>query len=267
MASSSFPDPSAGEDPARSIPGTFPRWRALGEAALTLELGDKLSPAVRAAVQAIDRALSGRLGVGPLTGVIEVVPTFRSLTVIFDPLLTSGDQVAKGVEAVMDRLEDGEVEPPRHWSLPVCYEPTLAPDLIETAQRLGISAAELVRAHCGQAYEVLMLGFLPGFPFLGELVPSLQLPRRATPRVRVPPGSVAVAGAMTAIYPWESPGGWHLIGNCPVPLFDARHSPPVLLQVGDRVTFRPISIDEFAQLETARQGGDLDGARFLDSAA
>ncbi|MBL8447812.1 MAG: 5-oxoprolinase subunit PxpB [Zoogloeaceae bacterium] len=248
------------------MPSPYPRCLPLGEGALTIELGDGLTEDVRARVQGLDRALMDRMAAGGLVGVVEVVPAFRSLTVIFDPLLTDAAAVAAGVQAALTTAADVSAGAGRRsWTLPVCYDASLAPDLAEAAERLRLSVTELIAGHSGQEFEVMMLGFLPGFPFLGELPEALRLPRRTNPRVRVPPGSVAIAGAMTAIYPWESPGGWHLLGNCPVPLFSAARAAPALLAVGDRVRFQAISVDAFVALECERRAGRLDQSRFLES--
>src|SRR5690606_19723136 len=142
--------------------------------------------------------------------------------------------------------------------LPVCYEGEAAPDLAAVAATLGIRVDELIAAHSGTEYRVYMLGFLPGFPFMGDLPAHLRLPRRAQPRVRVPAGSVAIATGLTAIYPWESPGGWHLLGRCPVPLFDARRAAPALLAAGDRVRFTPVSSAECRAIEAGLARGDID---------
>ena len=151
----------------------------------------------------------------------------------------------------------------RHWRLPVCYEGEAAPDLAEVAATLGVDEAEVVALHSGTEYLVYMLGFLPGFPFMGDLPERLRLPRRSQPRVRVPAGSVAIATGLTAIYPWESPGGWHLLGRCPVPLFDARRASPSLLAAGDKVRFTPVSADECRALEAGLRSGDIDPMQWL----
>jgi KipI family sensor histidine kinase inhibitor len=143
----------------------------------------------------------------------------------------------------------------------VAYGGADGPDLEAAARATGLSPAEVVDLHAGTTYAVYMLGFLPGFAFLGDVAPALRLPRRAEPRTRVPRGAVAVAGQQTAVYPQESPGGWNLLGRCPVPLFDARRAPPALLAPGDRITFEPVSPEAFRAAEA-----DLAAGRLLPDA-
>jgi len=229
-----------------------------GDAAFTVEFGDTVDPALLAAVQALDAGIAREQAAGGLAGLIETMPTFRSLTVFFDPLLTGRAEL---IEALQPLLADAEHAPPvdgRHWRLPVCYEGETGPDLAATAAAAGITVDEVVALHSGTEFRVYMLGFMPGFPFMGDLPERLRLPRRTEPRVRVPAGSVAIAGGLTAIYPWESPGGWHLLGRCPVRLFDAASASPSLLAVGDRVHFAPVPMAEFRRLEAGVQAREID---------
>jgi inhibitor of KinA len=237
-----------------------------GDAALTIEFGSVIDPALLASVNALDAAILRLQQAGALPGVIETMPTFRSLTVFFDPLATDRDTVLGVLQPLIAAAEHGSPTDGRHWRLPVCYEGEAAPDLAEVAATLGIDQAEVIALHSGTEYLVYMLGFLPGFPFMGDLPERLRLPRRSQPRVRVPAGSVAIATGLTAIYPWESPGGWHLLGRCPVPLFDARRASPSLLAAGDRVRFVPVSTEECRAIEAAARSADFDPMQWLDSA-
>lgn len=237
-----------------------------GDAALTIEFGSVIDPALLAAVNALDAAILSLQQAGELPGVIETMPTFRSLTVFFDPLTTERSALLVALEPLIAAAEHGRAADGRHWRLPVCYEGEAAPDLAEVAATLGIAAADVIDLHSGTEYLVYMLGFLPGFPFMGDLSERLRLPRRAQPRVRVPAGSVAIATGLTAIYPWESPGGWHLLGRCPVPLFDARRASPSLLAAGDTVRFTPVSAAECRAIEAGLGRGDIDPMQWLESA-
>jgi KipI family sensor histidine kinase inhibitor len=249
-------------DAAPPVGASAPRVLDAGDAAFTVEFGSAIDPALLAAVQTLDHAIARAQQAGGLAGLIETMPTFRSLTVFFDPLVT-------GRRALIDELQPlladaGTAEPveSRHWRLPVCYEGESGPDLAATAQAIGASVDEVIALHSGTEVSVYMLGFLPGFPFMGNLPERLRLPRRTEPRLRVPAGSVAIAGGLTAIYPWESPGGWHLLGRCPVPLFDATRAAPALLAAGDRVRFDPVSAAEFGRLEAAARAGEIDPQRW-----
>jgi inhibitor of KinA len=229
-----------------------PRFLPQGDAALVVEFGDRIDPAVNGRVHALAAALAA----APIAGVTELVPTFRSLCLHYDPLdLDFADLVA----AVRGRLAGlpAMAPPGRRITIPVCYEGDLAPDLAEVAGRTGLAPDDVVRLHAGSAYRVFMLGFLPGFAYMGSLPETLRLPRRASPRVRVPAGSVAIAMEMTAIYPLQSPGGWHLIGSAPTTLFDIAADPPALLRPGDEVRFQPVGRAAFEALRAAWQDGSV----------
>jgi KipI family sensor histidine kinase inhibitor len=236
-----------------------------GDAALTIEFGSVIDPTLLAAVNALDAAILRLQQAGGLAGVIETMPTFRSLTVFFDPLVTDRETLLAVLQPLVAAAEHGAPAAGRHWRLPVCYEGDAAPDLAEVARTLGIGEADVVALHSGTDYLVYMLGFLPGFPFMGDLPSALRLPRRSEPRVRVPAGSVAIATGLTAIYPWESPGGWHLLGRCPVPLFDARRGAPSLLAAGDRVRFTAVGADEYRDIEARLRSGEIAPAYWLDT--
>lgn len=239
----------------------------LGDRALTLEFGDRIDPALLAQVAALDHACATAMAQGRLPGVIETVPTFRSLTVIFDPLVTSRLDLIPALEPLLGGGSATAPTPRRNWRLPVCYEGDFAPDLAGVALRSGLSETAVVEQHMGTHYAVYMLGFLPGFPFMGDVPQTLQLPRRDEPRVKVPAGSVAIANGLTAIYPWESPGGWHLLGHCPVPLFNAHSATPSLLAAGDQVHFAAVDAAEHARIARALEGGDLSPEAFMDAPA
>ena len=222
-----------------------------GDTALTIEFGDRVDRSLLAAVAALDGTLAQAIGKGGLHGVVETVPTFRSLTVIYDPLLTTRDEIEPAIRAAILSSGGTRRRVGRQWQLPVCYGDQIAgcgPDLADLAVACGLPLAEVIRLHAGATYEVYMLGFLPGFAFMGDLPAVLSRPRRSEPRLRVPAGSVATAGTLTAIYPCESPGGWHLIGACPLPLFSAAWPQAALLLPGDRVNFRAIDEAEYGAL-------------------
>jgi inhibitor of KinA len=226
------------------------RFRACGDAALTVEFGDTIDREFSEAVLGLD----GRLRACELAGLIETVPTFRSLLIEYDPLVLSLADVEVAVEAAL-LGERRESRPGRRFELPVCYEPAVAPDLEQVAARAGLDTDGVVRLHTGVDFHVYMIGFLPGFPYMGDLPEPLVQPRRQEPRVRLPAGSVAIATSMTAVYPLESPGGWHLIGRCPVRLFDPGNEPPALLAPGDTVRFTAIDGRELERLSAAAAEG------------
>ncbi len=240
-----------------------PRLLNAGDAAFTIEFGQTIAPDLMAAVQALDVAITRHQEGGHLQGLVETMPTFRSLTVFFDPLLTDQDTLMSELWPLLTSIDPQAPVCGQGWNLPVCYEGECGPDLIATAQTMGTTVDHLIALHTGAEYRVCMIGFLPGFPFMHGLAPAMDLPRRAEPRVRVPAGSVAIAGGLTAIYPWESPGGWHLLGRCPVPLFDASRSSPSLLAPGDRVRFHAVGTDEFQRLHHQLQAGEWNARQWM----
>ncbi|HEV2675245.1 MAG TPA: 5-oxoprolinase subunit PxpB [Aliidongia sp.] len=243
---------------------TLPRFLAAGDAALVVEYGEVIDPVLIAAVQRLDR----RLAAAHVPGVIETVPSFRSLMVHYDPLATSQAQVIAAIQGLEADDPTAASEPGRAWRLPVCYEAGFAPDLADVAAATGLAPEAVTAAHAGNGFTVAVVGFLPGCPFLAALPDNFNLPRRTAPRTRVPAGSVAVAQKLSVIYPTESPGGWHLIGNCPVPLFDARWDRPALLAPADRIRFQPIDAEEHGRILAAARAGDYDPRRdCVDGAA
>lgn len=236
--------------------GAAPRFLALGDSALSIELGDARDRATSARVLAFDEAVSAAVAGGRLPGVIEAVPTFRTLTIHLDPVVTTPAEVADRVRGLIP-MDGAARHGGRRWRLPVCYEGDCAPDLAEVAARIDLAPADVVARHSARTYDIYMLGFLPGFGFMGDVEPVLDLPRRAEPRTRVPAGSVAIAIGLTAIYPFESPGGWHLLGRSPVLLFDLRRAEPALFAPGDTVRFAPVDRAAYDALAARAAAGDL----------
>lgn len=237
-----------------------------GDAAVTIEFGDHISGELVARVVALERALDAARARGELPGVVETVPTFRSLTVLYDPLRTQRALLDPALLALLQQADRAPPAPSRRWRLPVCYGEGFGADLAEVAAATGLAPEAVVRLHSGIEFSVYMLGFMPGFAFMGDLPPALAVPRRREPRLRVPAGSVAITGSLSAVYPWESPGGWSLLGRCPVPLFDAAAATPALLAPGDRVRFEPVSAARFAALQAEVRAGAFASASLLEAA-
>ncbi len=224
----------------------------LADRAITFEFGDEISIDINRYVLVVHHMLKEEISQGHLMGLIETVPTFRSLTVHYDPLKILPAEVEAFIRPYLVKA-DHVLEEANHWDFPCCYDPEFAPDLDEVARLKEVSTDEIIQTHSKVEYDIFMLGFLPGFAFMGVTDPLLQLPRRSEPRTAVPKGSVAIANQLTAVYPSVSPGGWHLLGRMPVPLFDLSRESPTLLAAGDRVKFHPISKVEFLDIEEAIQ--------------
>jgi KipI family sensor histidine kinase inhibitor len=195
-----------------------------------------------------------------LEGVTDLVPSFRSLLVQYDPLVTDAETLIDQISPHLDTTAERSTRSTA-WELPACYDEALAPDLAEVADRLNLTVSQVVDLHSSQEYSVYFLGFLPGCALMGDLPAALELPRRTAPRVRVPAGSLAIAMRLSIVYPLVSPGGWHLIGNCPLQFFDIGAVSPSLLAPGDTVRFKPISPSEHAALSAERADGHLFAAR------
>jgi inhibitor of KinA len=237
-----------------------------GDGAVTIEFGDRIAQDLVARVRALDQVLVAALARGDLPGVVETMPTFRSLTVLYDPLQTRRSALDPVLSALLAQAEHAPLASGRRWRLPVCYGGGFGADLADVAAATGLSADEVVQRHAGCEFSVYMIGFMPGFPFMGDLPAALNMPRRQEPRLRVPAGSVAITGSLTAIYPWQSPGGWQLIGRCPVPLFDAAAPAPSLLAPGDTVCFEAVTPARLAELETAIAAGELTPTAWQEAA-
>jgi inhibitor of KinA len=222
------------------------RFLSAGDRALVVEFGDRIDRALNNDVLRLDASLRA----SGLPGVVETVPTFRSLMVHYDPMATARAELERAITSVLDR-QSGPRGAATLWRVPVCYDGEFAPDLPDVAHLIGATPSEVAALHSAARYHVYMLGFLPGFPYMGDLPHRLALPRRADPRLRVPAGSVSIATTLTAIYPYESPGGWHLIGTTPIRLFDPARPRPALLQPGDIVQFEPIDPASFAAIRRA----------------
>ncbi len=212
------------------------RAHPLGDSAVTITFGTERSAALLERIHATAHSLEA----ARIPHVEDVVPAYLALTVFYDALHTSYDEIAKTLLDACDRpaRPKGEAAAARHYLIPVHYD---GMDLDAVATATGLSAGEVISRHSGRNYSVDLLGFVPGFAYLSELHPSLQLPRRSEPRPRVPGGSVAVAAAQTAVYPLDTPGGWHIIGRTDSVMFDATREPPALLRAGDKVRFEPVT--------------------------
>ncbi|MBR9910807.1 MAG: 5-oxoprolinase subunit PxpB [Gammaproteobacteria bacterium] len=218
-----------------------------GENSVVVYFSEHASPEVSARVQHTAGRLPQLLG----PALIDLVPSYASLLVIYDPARCGQLELRQTIrKAAAGSSEDRATE--KLVELPTWYSTAAGPDLEPLARHAGLAIEEVIELHQALEYRVYAIGFAPGFAYLGELDPRIAKPRLATPRAKVPRGAVAIADRQTAVYPAASPGGWNLIGLCPVTLFDPEADPPMPLQVGDRVRFRAIEQDEYRQL-----GGEL----------
>lgn len=227
----------------------YPRVLAAGDAAVTVEFGEKIAKEVNDQVRAFAQAVEGLT----LNGLIETVPTYRSATLYFDPVVIEAGELAERLKALAETLAPGTSRPSRKVEMPLVYGGEFGPDLPDVASFARLSVEETIALHTSVEYRVYMLGFSPGFPYLGLVPDAIAMPRLATPRTKVPAGSVGIAGSQTGIYPLDTPGGWRIIGRTPLRLYDQAKPKPFLLEPGDSVRFVSIDRQEFEQLAVKLQ--------------
>ena len=252
-ASGSLDDRRPGAGTVDRVPPVL-RVAPLGDAAVVVELGDRLDAHTSGRAARLAVALSE----APLVGFVDAVPAMASVLVRYDPLAAAYDEVVSGVASVAGSRDEDTTRAaaPRRVILPACYDGDLGPDLDDLAAATGLDRDEVVALHAGADYRVHMIGFLPGFAYMGAVAPALRRARRPTPRVRVPARAVAVAGELTAVYPVASPGGWHVLASVPVDMFSPHAEPPCLLASGDTVRFEPVGRATYDELRAAWRSGD-----------
>jgi KipI family sensor histidine kinase inhibitor len=219
--------------------------RLAGDTGVIIEFGEGIDPDVNARVRAVAAALKLR----PLPGVIETIPTYRSLLLIYDPLEILPGAIVDFVKAVESSLGQEADAAFRLVEIPVCYGGEFGPDIGTVSTNSDLAEEEVIRLHSAPDYLIYMVGFTPGFPFLGGLDPRLFTPRLKTPRMAVPEGSVGIANNQTGIYPITSPGGWQIIGRTPLTLFAPERENPFLYQAGDRIRFVPVTAREYERIK------------------
>jgi len=222
-----------------------------GDAALVAEFEERIDAAVNAGAIGFAEALR-RCAVH---GVRDIVPTFRSVAVYFDPLATDVDQLTGQMREVAAGSDESGPAPTARIEVPVCYEPEFGPDLMDVARFAALSSDAVIAAHTGQDYRVFMLGFVPGFAYLGIVDGRIAAPRRAVPRLKVPAGSVGIAGRQTGVYPQSTPGGWNIIGRTPLRMVSFDSPEPALLKAGDTVRFQAIDRGTFDKMAASDERG------------
>ncbi|HUZ74721.1 MAG TPA: 5-oxoprolinase subunit PxpB [Stellaceae bacterium] len=224
-----------------------------GDTALVVELGDTIDLAVNARVRALDRLMAATR----MAGIVETLPTNRSLMVVYEPLVLSQDDLVRAIERLLVALPEQPAETGgRGWIVPAVYGGTYGIDLVAVAAALGLDEDAVIARHAASEYRVFMIGFQPGFAYLGVLDPALAVSRHAAPRAEIPAGTISIAGNQTVINSVAAPSGWNLIARTPARLFDRRRSDPFLLAPGDRVRFRPVPAAEWAALAARAEAGD-----------
>ena len=229
----------------------YPRFLPVGDKAISIEFGNSISARINRQVHHLARQVAKQR----IQGMFDVVPSYRSLLVYYNPLLISYAELESRLRSLGGSLEEAEVGTSRVVEIPTKYGEEYGPDLPRVAEHSGLREEEVVKTHSGSDYLVYMMGFTPGFPYLGGMSEKIATPRLQTPRPAVPAGSVAIAEQQTGIYPIESPGGWQIIGRTPVQLFDPSRDPPVLVEPGDHIRFVPVNESEYADIQQKVRAG------------
>lgn len=228
----------------------FPRILPCSDTAICVEFGDEISEAVNARVYAFGLLLEQTC----VSGICETVPTYRSLLIHYDPAQILCDSLCALLQKIVKEATDFSFPEQETISVPVLYGGEFGPDLSFVAEYHQMTPEEVIRRHTAPEYLIHMIGFLPGFAYLGGMDPQLATPRLETPRVRIDGGSVGIAGGQTGIYPMDSPGGWRLIGRTPLRLYDPHREKPVLFDAGQRIRFYSITPREFQRLRQREEG-------------
>lgn len=227
-----------------NLPASLPRFLAAGDHALLVEFGEAIDLAINARVHALDAALQARRP----AGLVETVPTYRSVMLVFDPAETDSDRLRAAVEAELALSGTAPAGAARRWKVPVAYGGEEGIDLDDIAKAKDMTTDEVVRLHGSAEYVVYMIGFSPGFAYLGGLPEALHTPRRLDPRARTPAGSVMIGGQQACISPTAMPSGWHILGQTAVRAFAPERGEPFLFRPGDRIRFDPVPVDEHRRL-------------------
>ena len=227
------------------MPYEYPTYRIMGDRALLVELGEGISPLINKKVRELFLAIERH----EIEGVMELVPAYRSLLITYDPLKITLPGLKESINHLKETVDLTQIPEPRTLRVPVVYGSKYGPDLQWVARYHKITPEEVIRLHTGSTYQVYMIGFTPGFAYMGELPDTIATPRKETPRTTVPRGSVGIAQRQTGVYPAESPGGWQIIGRTPLRLFDPAKWPPTPVEMGDLVKFFPIKEEEMERWE------------------
>ena len=225
-----------------------------GEGALTVHLGDVIDPAINRRVT----ALQGAIGSAGLRGITDLIPAYADLTVCYDCTVISAKALQRQLRRLLDSLSVAGQDRRRVFRLPVCYGGDYGPDLDFVCHHSGLSAQEVIALHSAPDYLIYMLGFLPGFAYLGGLDDRIKTPRLQNPRTKIHAGAVGIGGEQTGIYPLSSPGGWRLIGTTPVKPYDPERDEPILYSAGDYIRFVPIDKETFDDISAKVQNGTYE---------
>ena len=221
------------------------RYLVSGDCAVCVEFGNEISPEINKKIRAFKIAVEK----AAIDGIVETVPTYRSLLVVYKPEVIGFKALTKKFDEIMNNMGNIEIPAPVVIEIPVLYGGEMGPDIENVASHNGKTVEEVIKIHTSEEYLIYMLGFIAGFPYLGGMSKEIATPRLSSPRVKIEGGSVGIAGEQTGIYPVASPGGWQLIGRTPLKMYDADREKPVLLEAGQYIKFRSVTEEEYKKIE------------------
>lgn len=220
------------------------RYLVSGDCGISVEFGNEISPDINKKIRAFKIAIEK----SGIEGIVETIPTYRSLLVQYRPEVIRFKELTQRFEGLMGSLSSIEIPPPSVIEIPVLYGGEMGPDIAGVAEHNHKTVEEVIRIHTSEEYLIYMLGFIAGFPYLGGMSKEIATPRLKNPRVKIDGGSVGIAGEQTGIYPVDSPGGWQLIGRTPLKLYDSEREKPILLEAGQYIKFKAVTEDEYNRI-------------------
>lgn len=223
-----------------------------GDSALLIEFGKEINPETNWTITALVQLMREQ----HIEGIVDVIPAFCSLLINYDPRVLSYEELKERMEHLLKMETKTEATRKRIFEIPVCYGGEYGPDIENIAEHAGLSVEEVIKIHSSKDYLIYMLGFLPGFTYLGGLDERIHTPRLASPRLKIRAGSVGIGGSQTGIYPLDSPGGWQLMGMTPVRTYDPERQTPILVEAGDYIRFIPIDEEEFLCIQELVEKGE-----------
>jgi len=235
----------------------------LGDTGIIIQFGTEISEAIYQQI----RQYVYRLEQSRIEGIVEWVPAYTTLAVFYRPNIISYDELSQKLLKIGEKIESMPVPDPIVIEIPTLYGKEAGPDIQFVAETNGLSEEEVVKIHSSSDYLIYMIGFVPGFPYLGGMDKRIAAPRKKTPRSRIPAGSIGIAGEQTGIYPLETPGGWQIIGRTPVKLYDPQKQDPILLKAGDYIRFVPITEREYEKIEQQVLKGSYKVVKYKKEAA
>lgn len=227
------------------------RYLVSGDCGVSVEFGNEISPDINKKIRAFKIAIEK----SGIEGIVETIPTYRSLLVQYQPEVIRFKELTEKFEGLMGALDNIEIPPPSVIEIPVLYGGEMGPDIENVAKHNHKTVEEVIQIHTSEEYLIYMIGFIAGFPYLGGMSKEIATPRLKSPRVKIDGGSVGIAGEQTGIYPIDSPGGWQLIGRTPLKLYDSEREKPILLEAGQYIKFKAVSEEEYKKIEEAVADG------------